>query len=230
MSSSSDNSSAVKRWPNQPDRPSLRFREPFTVDVVARHLARTILRPELVFAWPALLYSFDRRYAHRLFALAREGQFPRLLSLATLRGLLRAYPLFALAWLFGLIRVLNAALERYASNLGEWKADKPNWSKEVVVVTGGARGIGAKIVELLSHEKRARVAVLDLGEPEYASAPRGAPAIHYYKVSRRRDQSSGNHAEYFFSAPLARRSTSLMPLLWLARPPRSAATWALSQC
>lgn len=63
-----------------------------------------------------------------------------------------------------------------------YRADKPDWSNEVVVVTGGAAGIGKAIVEAMSHKRKAKVAVLDLAPPTYAPAPRGAPAIQYYKT------------------------------------------------
>lgn len=65
---------------------------------------------------------------------------------------------------------------------GSFKADKPDWSQEVVVVTGGAAGIGKAIVEVLSQKRKAKIAVLDLAPPTYAPAPRGAPAIQYYKT------------------------------------------------
>lgn len=45
-----------------------------------------------------------------------------------------------------------------------WKADKPDWGKEVVVITGGVTGIGREVVRLL-REKTERIAVLDLVEP-----------------------------------------------------------------
>lgn len=176
---------ATKRRPTQASRPSLHFKEPFTVDVIARALGRTILRPEFVAAFPALLYWLDRRASRKLFTLGVRGHFPPLASFNTLKFLLtKAYPVLGLAWFLALLRLINSAFERYAGNLGEWRADKPQWEKEVVVVTGGARGIGAKIVELLSHEKGAKVAVLDLGEPEYAPAPSWAPDVQYYKVRR----------------------------------------------
>lgn len=195
--------SATAKRATQADRPTLNHPEPFTVDTVASTLAKTVLRPEAVLSLPGLLWLYDRAIGRRLFSIAKNGQFPPLLSLVTLRELLlKAYPRLGVFWLLAALRLLNAALERYASNLGEWKADKPRWGREVVIVTGGARGIGAKVVELLSHEKRAKVAVFDLGEPEYAPAPKGAPSIRYYKVRRIRLPSRrlfiAAHADSFF--------------------------------
>lgn len=44
-----------------------------------------------------------------------------------------------------------------------WQNDTYDWTKEVVVVTGGSDGIG-KIVSLLLAERGVKVAVLDVQE------------------------------------------------------------------
>ena len=47
-----------------------------------------------------------------------------------------------------------------------WKNDRYNWSREIVVVTGGSDGIGAKIVAMLAT-KGIKTVVLDIQEPKY---------------------------------------------------------------
>ena len=53
----------------------------------------------------------------------------------------------------------QAYLSRRALNNGV--SDKYDWSKEIVVVTGGAGGMGGEIVKMLAS-KGTRVAVLDI--------------------------------------------------------------------
>lgn len=50
--------------------------------------------------------------------------------------------------------------------VNNWKSDEWDWSKEVVVVTGGADGIGKDVVLLLA-EQGIKVAVLDVQELTY---------------------------------------------------------------
>lgn len=67
--------------------------------------------------------------------------------------------LVALGFLFR----LNTALTR--RKLNNYLTDKTwNWETEIVVVTGGSSGIGARIVARLA-QKRIKVAILDLNEP-----------------------------------------------------------------
>jgi NADPH:quinone reductase-like Zn-dependent oxidoreductase len=60
--------------------------------------------------------------------------------------------------------------------MNNWTNDTYNWSREIVVVTGGSDGIGACVVKLLS-ERKIKVVVLDIQEPKYTctfpQAPRG---------------------------------------------------------
>lgn len=48
-----------------------------------------------------------------------------------------------------------------AGALNNWSNDTYDWNKEIVVVTGGSDGIGARIVKLLA-EKGIKVAVVDV--------------------------------------------------------------------
>ncbi|KAF1979915.1 NAD(P)-binding protein [Bimuria novae-zelandiae CBS 107.79] len=59
--------------------------------------------------------------------------------------------------------------------MNNFKGDEWDWKKEVVVVTGGADGIGKRIVLLLA-EKGIKVAVLDVQQLTY-EAP---PSVHYF--------------------------------------------------
>jgi hypothetical protein len=77
----------------------------------------------------------------------------------------------ALKWLKVLLSlgVANRAknfLDEGVTN--NWKNDKYNWNKEIVVVTGGSDGIGAIIVQMLA-ERGINVVVLDIQKPKFAS-------------------------------------------------------------
>ncbi len=45
--------------------------------------------------------------------------------------------------------------------LNNWTSDKYDWTKEIVLVTGGADGIGGEMVKLFA-EKKIKVIVLDI--------------------------------------------------------------------
>jgi hypothetical protein len=79
-----------------------------------------------------------------------------------------------LAFVFS--KTLNRAASRYVNNHG-WARDRPRWAsgKEVVVITGGAGGIGGDIVKLLMRRTN-KIAVIDLGELTYPAGP-----VRYYK-------------------------------------------------
>lgn len=77
-----------------------------------------------------------------------------------------------LAWLltFVGVKTVNRILTRLVRNHG-WKADPPRWSRfrgegDVVLITGGATGIGKEMVEILA-KKTNKIAVLDMAEPTY---------------------------------------------------------------
>jgi NADPH:quinone reductase-like Zn-dependent oxidoreductase len=63
--------------------------------------------------------------------------------------------------------VLNSA-SNYLSDkvVNNWSGDVWDWSKEVVVVTGGSDGIGKIVVALLA-ERGVKVAVLDVQPLSY---------------------------------------------------------------
>jgi all-trans-retinol dehydrogenase (NAD+) len=74
----------------------------------------------------------------------------------------------------GLARWINNYLSRRALN--NWVTDTYNWEKEIVVITGGAGGIGGHVVRLLAEHKMT-VVVLDI-IPMTFETPSN---VHYYK-------------------------------------------------
>lgn len=85
-------------------------------------------------------------------------------------------------YLFSLVKNLNSLLNRLARNHGAWQRDPINWKKDTVIITGGATGIGKALVENLSQVHHAKIAVLDMAQPTYRPAPKGAPEILYFKT------------------------------------------------
>lgn len=65
----------------------------------------------------------------------------------------------------GLLSKLRAYLDRGVLN--NWTRDPYDWKKEIVVVTGGSDGIGAKVVQLLA-ELGTKVVVLDVQPLKFA--------------------------------------------------------------
>lgn len=64
----------------------------------------------------------------------------------------------------GFVRYANRTLSRWAAN--NWTSDSWQGEKELVLVTGGASGIGRQIMEDLSRAG-ARVVILDISEPNF---------------------------------------------------------------
>jgi 3-oxoacyl-ACP reductase-like protein len=64
----------------------------------------------------------------------------------------------------GLARYASSFLDNAVTN--NWTNDQYDWSKEIVVVTGGSDGIGAIVVKLLA-ERGIKVAVLDVQPLKY---------------------------------------------------------------
>jgi all-trans-retinol dehydrogenase (NAD+) len=60
---------------------------------------------------------------------------------------------------WGLVRTVSSYLDRGV--LDNWKKDTYDWNKEIVLITGGAGGIGGNVVKLLA-EKGIKVVVLDV--------------------------------------------------------------------
>jgi hypothetical protein len=116
-----------------------------TGDTITKLLKYTALNPALTL--PLILLA---RYTSQGGQLASEygTVFKTIRTLATL-GVLNT--------------VSNYLSEKVINN---WSSDEWDWSKEVVVVTGGSDGIGKVVVGLLA-ERGVKVAVLDVQQLTY---------------------------------------------------------------
>lgn len=115
-------------------------REGFRADTVLKIIRNTALNPKLLL--PLLL----------LVKYTKKGQ-----DWAILHP--KAYSCLKNLLAFGLLRWINSYFSRGVLN--NWVDDKYDWSKEIVVVTGGAGGIGGQVVQLLA-ERGIKVVVLDI--------------------------------------------------------------------
>ncbi|KAF2271376.1 dehydrogenase/reductase SDR family member 8 precursor [Westerdykella ornata] len=131
-------------------------REGVTGDTLARALRHTVLNP--LFTVPLLLAARYHPEGSRL-AAGNPGLY-RYLKIAA--GL-------------GVLQWVREWLDNGVTN--NWVNDRYDWSKEVVVVTGGSDGIGRIVVERLA-ERGVKVAVLDVQGLTY-EAP---PTVRYFHV------------------------------------------------
>ncbi|CZT20838.1 uncharacterized protein RCC_06696 [Ramularia collo-cygni] len=116
-------------------------REGITGDVFGRFVKRTAFNPALTLA---------------LVLLARYTKRGSELALLHPTALSRLHKLLY----FGIFRWVTGWLD--AGALDNWKKDTYDWeNKEVVVVTGGAGGIGGQVVKLFA-ERNIKVVVLDV--------------------------------------------------------------------
>lgn len=129
-------------------------REGFHADVLGRIIRRTALNPCVIL--PLYLY-----YAYVPRGQQVVWENPKVLKYTRLFAILST------------IRVINNWLERRTLNNGV--IDTYDWGKEVVVVTGGADGIGARIVQHLAH-RRIKTVVLDVQPLTYERPP----TVSYY--------------------------------------------------
>jgi all-trans-retinol dehydrogenase (NAD+) len=120
-------------------------REGFKADTVLKIIRNTALNPSLLL--PLILLA---RYT-------KKGQ-----DLSILHPL--AYSRIKTLLCIGVIRWLNNYYSKKVLN--NWVTDKYDWSKEIVVITGGAGGIGGQVVQLLA-ERNIKVVVLDIQPLNY---------------------------------------------------------------
>jgi len=137
-----------------PFRKSLLPREGLTADPILSLLNSTALNPFFTLL-PILLARYTKK-GHNL-SILHETAYGRLKKLFYL----------------GLARWVSKALDAGAVN--NWTRDRYEWSEEVVLITGGAGGIGGEVVKLLAV-KGVRVVVLDVREMEFETPPN----VHHY--------------------------------------------------
>lgn len=112
----------------------------FTIQVLWTLLTYTLLNP--AFTSPILLFS----------RFTKQGRDLSIDHKTTFSGI-------GALWCLGLARSAVNLLNLGALN--NWTKDEYNWNKEIVVITGGAGGIGGTVVQLLA-EKGIKVVVLDI--------------------------------------------------------------------
>lgn len=122
-------------------------REGFCFDVILELIRRTALNPSVLL---------------QLILLARYTKQGRDLSILhpVAYGRLRKLFYFAVA------RVLSNYFSDKVRN--NWKNDKYDWSREIVLITGGAGGIGGSMVNLFA-EMNVTVVVLDVQPMPHAT-------------------------------------------------------------
>ncbi|EFQ26281.1 short chain dehydrogenase [Colletotrichum graminicola] len=130
-------------------------REGLTADPIFRLIARTALNPALML--PLLLLARYTKKGGDL-AILHPTAFSRVKLLAYC-----ALTRWASSWLSR--RVLNG-----------WSSDQYDWRREIVLVTGGAGGIGGHIVQFLA-ERGITVVVLDIQNLTFTAGSN----VHYFK-------------------------------------------------
>jgi all-trans-retinol dehydrogenase (NAD+) len=126
-------------------------REGFKADTVLKILQNTALNPKLLLPL-VLLARFTKQGQD--WAILHPTAYARLNKLLV----------------FGLLRAASNYLSRRVLNNGV--KDTYDWSREIVLITGGAGGIGGEMVKLFA-EKGVKVVVLDI-------QPLSFPAGEYF--------------------------------------------------
>ena len=122
-----------------------------TIDLLVNVLARSVFHPYIAWLVPLCLRSLSYSYSHPYFQYA--------CVYATCVSVL------------ALLRILNKKLA--------WGSPrKLNWDEEVVVITGGSRGLGKVLAETYGM-RSVSVAVLDIREPEEQSE--ALENVRFYK-------------------------------------------------
>ncbi|KAH8884477.1 estradiol 17-beta-dehydrogenase [Thozetella sp. PMI_491] len=130
-------------------------REGFRMDTVMKILGKTLMNP--TFLLPLIL----------LAKYTKKGQ-----DLAILHPV--AFSRTRAFFYLGIARYISKWFSRKVLN--NWTADKYDWSKEVVLITGGAGGIGGHVVQLLA-ERDITVVVLDIQPLTFPATK----TVHYFQ-------------------------------------------------
>ncbi|KAM0244630.1 hypothetical protein ACHAP5_006094 [Fusarium lateritium] len=134
-------------------------REGFCADVLMRIVRQTALNPALLL--PLVL----------LARLTKKGQ-----DLSTLHP--SAFSHLKTLLYFGIARWVSGWWSERARN--NWVDDKYDWDREIVLVTGGAGGIGGRIVKLF-EEMNVKVVVLDVQPMSFEVAAN----VHHFQCDLR---------------------------------------------
>ncbi|TVY86814.1 Dehydrogenase [Lachnellula willkommii] len=126
-----------------------------TSDPVGRFLKKTAFNPAFT-----ILFILLARYTKKGndLSILHETAYSRIRKLFYL----------------GLVRWVSGYLDNGV--LDNWTADTYDWDKEIVLITGGAGGIGGKVVQLLA-EKGIKVVVLDVIPMTFETTSN----VYYYK-------------------------------------------------
>lgn len=127
-------------------------REGLTVEAVFTPIRLTLLQPFITGSFLLAVYQFPTLVT-------------RWLPLNVLKGLRSTRGLASLSFLFGigLLRAINNLMSRLVLN--NFTSDNTwDWSKEIVIVTGGSGGMGAAIVQMFA-EKNITAIILDIAPP-----------------------------------------------------------------
>jgi len=130
-------------------------REGLTSDPVGRFLKKTAFNPAFT-----ILFLLLARYTKKGndLSILHETSYSRIRKL----------------FYFGLVRLASGYLDNGVLN--NWTADTYDWDKEIILITGGAGGIGGKVVQLLA-EKGIKVVVLDVIPMAFETTSN----VYYYK-------------------------------------------------
>jgi len=128
---------------------------------------KTVLNPWLATLATAALHYFT---TNKFVVLPKDGLIPYTISRPLAPVLQKAVIVISL----GLLLRFNRALSKKALNNGV--SDKYDWDKEIIVVTGGAGGIGAATVQKLAARGSTVIAI------DVLALTFTKPAnVHYYK-------------------------------------------------
>jgi NADPH:quinone reductase-like Zn-dependent oxidoreductase len=122
-----------------------------TIDLLVLVLARSVFHPYIAWLVPLCLRSLSYPYSH---------------------------PHFRYACIYATCITIFALLYKLDKRLAWGPARKLNWDEEVVVITGGAGGLGKALAETYGM-RGVSVAVLDMREPEEQSE--ALENVHFYK-------------------------------------------------
>lgn len=111
-----------------------------TGDPIGRLIKKTALNPALTLGL-LLLARYTKRGSD--FSILHETAYKRVKTLFYL----------------GLVRLVSGYFDEGVKN--NWTKDEYIWDKEIVLITGGAGGIGGHVVKLLA-ERGIKVVVLDV--------------------------------------------------------------------